>query len=739
MKLVIIESPGKIKKIEHILGSNFTVNASYGHIIDLDAHKMSVDFEHNFEPFYVVLDGKSVVIKNLKKCCKDCDDIYIASDEDREGEMIAWSLAKELSLNNPKRITFTSITEDVVLESLKHPRQIDQNLVNAQKARRIIDRIAGYMISPILQKQCQGAKSAGRVQSVIVRLIVDRENEIIEFFKTDTSTYFKITGLFNDIWNANLMYEKEIAKIKTYDETIKLIHLMSNSTYKIKNVIEKSRKQSPSPPFTTSTLQQEASKKFNMSAKQIMMAAQNLYEGGYITYMRTDSVHLSDDALNSMEKYITTKYGSNYHKRTQYKAKTLNTQEAHEAIRPSKIEIVDIPQSKKFGSSEIKIYDLIWKRSVASQMAPALYKVVIIKIEISDVKDYHFEVELEQLTFTGFLEIYGHKIDSDIIIPTTKTKVVLNSLQANQKYQEPPSRYSVSSLLNKIDPKNLNIGRPATLQQLIDKIQERMYVEITDIGGFEKPVKTISYDKVSNKITEEDKLIHLGAEKNKFKPTTNGIMVTEFLMNHFQELMDYKFTSDMEKSLDKIAEGKFDWINVVKTFYDIIVNETSKIKDIVYVDKNLKLLGKDKDGHEVFCTIARFGPVVKVCKSGKKFTFAPIKEPLKLETITLDQATHLLEYPIFIGKYKRKNVELRKGKYGMYLQVSTEKISLGERTEEDARKLTIDDIVKIIEEKNKNVLWEQKNFKVINGPKGIYIMKKIKNKVTNYGLPKILK
>jgi len=741
MIYLIVESPNKIKKIEHILGDGYKVEASVGHIIDLDPHEMSIDIENNFEPRYVIIEGKGDIIVKLKKICNKCEDIFLASDKDPEGEMIAWSLAKELDIKNPKRIVFNEITEEAIKYALQHPCEINQDIVNSQKTRRMLDRLIGFRISKILQQTLK-ASSAGRVQSVVVELIVDREKEINDFFNSDIMTYFKINAEIN-CWKCNLMKNKKIAKINNYEETKEIFNKIILSQCKIDCINIKTSKQSPSPPFTTSTLQQEASRKMGFSSKRTMQSAQRLYEGGYISYMRTDSINLSNEILSSIEKYVLETYGESYSNRKQYKSKKQNTKEAHEAIRPSNINILELIEERKIGLDEKKLYNLIWKRTIASQMAPAQYKVIIIKINYNknnkDNENYYFETKLEQLMFTGFLEVYGGKIDDEINIPDKDTEIILNSVHAIQEYEKPPSRYDVASLLNKIDPTNLNIGRPSTYSSIIEKIQNSGYVKIDNISGFEKNVRMITWQKESDEIKETEKTINIGEENNKFIPTEIGKIVNEFLVENFPDIMNYQFTAQMEEKLDIISEGKINWIDVLKECYNVLCEEIANIKDKVYIDKNLRIIGCDDKGREISATIARFGPVVKVCRKGKKITYAPVRLPLTIEEITLEEAIKLLEFPIEMGKLHRKNVSLCKGRYGFYLTVSKEKIPLKDYSEENARKITIDDVEKLLEEKRKNILWEQKDgsilYTILNGPHGTYIRKKQKGKNINRKLP----
>ncbi len=762
--LVIVESPGKIKKLQSILGDNYIVMASVGHLIDLDPKKLSVDIENNFEPTYqIISDSKSKInkkniVSDLKKAAKNASDVLLAADQDREGEMIAWSIATVLNLDikKAKRIVFKSITKEEILNAVKNSTKIDMNLVNAQKARRILDRIIGFEISPILWKNIgSGSLSAGRVQSVVTRLLIDRENEIKNFLQDNNNqAYFDFKGEFESITNCDLIefkktkYEK--AKINGESNAKLLMKNLIKYKYKIDNIIEKDSFRQPSPPFTTSTLVQEAARKLGFTIKRTNYAAQKLYEAGHITYMRTDSVNLSKEALDNIKKFIEKKYGKDSNKYYRYlnysPPKNGNTQEAHEACRPTDVNVENINSSE---SDEIKLYNLIWKRTVASQMQPAKIKFTDLIIKAEENLNYGFLSQFNNLIFDGFLSIYGmiseneeneengengeneenkKDINSDlkkINIPKIGTKINLSNLISEQKYNKPPSRYNEASLINKLDPKNLNIGRPATYGPIINTIIERKYVNIGDIEGIEKDSIYICWDNKNNKIKEKINKIRIGKESNKIIPTSLGIVVTDFLIKNFNDIVDYKYTASMEVLLDDIAEGKKEWVKVLDTFYKKfhpIVENLLKSKTTIISDSK-KLLGihpETKD--EIYISFAKYGDVLIM-----NGNYAPIKPPLTKENITIDDAVKIFEYPKDLGKYDRKIVLLNRGKYGLYITIgkgkSKETISLN-NTDLDEKNITLEKILDLIKEKSKKILKKITHnnitYNLLEGPYGKY-------------------
>jgi DNA topoisomerase-1 len=772
--LVIVESPGKIEKIQKILGSNYTVMASKGHILDLHPKKMSIDINKNFEPEYFIMGSfetnsakkyqdKTQVITELKKAAKKADKVLIASDEDREGEMIAWSIARELNIDIKKknRITFNSITKQELEKAIKSPRIIDMNLVEAQKSRRILDRIIGFEISPILWKTIGASLSAGRVQSVVVKILIDKENEIKEFFKELNTSYFKFNGLFN-ITKKNklnsILYEKKIKKnsdikleiAKIEDETIarNLMKLFMKSEYVLSNITEKDSIRNPSPPFTTSTLVQEASRKLGFTVKQTNSSAQKLYEAGYITYMRTDSVNLSNDALENIKKYVINKYGKELYRGQNYESKAKNTQEAHEACRPTDVFVENIKENKTLGNQESRLYNLIWKRSVASQMQPAKIKLTDLIIDASKVKDYCFISQISNIVFSGFLLVYDVKnlekevnndeedeLDEDTIVdiklPKIGTILGVEKISGEQEYKKPPTRYNEASLVNKLDPKNLNIGRPSTYASIINTIQERNYVNLKNIDGIEKDSLLLTWNG-DKKLNEINNKIIIGKENNKLIPTSLGILVTDFLSKYFTQIVDYKFTALMEELLDKIAEGKKVWYKILEEFYNNFHPVVKKLTENNDELKNemTRVIGVHPTlGYEILATSARFGPVIKMCITKSKCVYAPIKEPFTKKNITLKDALKLLEYPKDIGEYNKLPITLNKGQHGLYIKWGTVKASIENLPEDiiikNKENITLDEAITIIKNKRKNILWEYVDKKIyytiLNGPYGYYI------------------
>lgn len=818
--LVVVESPGKIQKIQKILSKlfpkdQFIVKASYGHIIDLDRKKMSVDIEDSFEPSYYPIDSKKKeVIRILRATSKKVDEVLIATDEDREGEMIGWSIAEELKLKNPKRIVFNSITEKELKKAVENPTVINEHMVNSQKARRVLDRIVGFEISPILWKSARQSLSAGRVQSVVVELITDKEKEVKEFMKNKLASFYKVDGKFKFKQNtlgSVLMRNKDYgvesseyssygsesesetesetetetetesrtetesesgtgsesesseedtaykgvkAKIEDRNVAKKLMNNISKSTFTVANVTKKNKTRRASPPFTTSTLQQEAARKLGYSIKSTMSSAQKLYEAGLITYMRTDSVNLSKEALGKIAKFIKKKYGDGYLNMTNYKSRSKNTQEAHEAIRPSDIDKRGITMKGKISSSEVSLYNLIWKRTVASQMKPAEFKVTSIDVDISKVNEYYFSSSIDELIFPGFLAVYNYKNINNsadeiaLSVPKKGDKLQSKGVVATQDYNRPPPRYSEASLVNKLDPKNLNIGRPSTYSSIIDKIQSKNYVKKDNVEGIKKDVVNYTWDGSSKKVEESDNEVIIGKENNKLLPTDIGIMITKFLVEYFPDLMKYDFTSNMESDLDKIAEGSIKWTKVLKNFYNKFhpLVQKAGAKDINLLDAEERKIGKDpKTKNTLVASIGPYGHYVKMVNSdGKATKSAPIRKPYTKDTITLKAACELFEWPKILGHISRKKVKFyNAGRYGPYVTVgANDKFSL--KFTEDFKQDDVDlEYVKgLVKEREKNNLWTAKEgdylYTVLNGPYGKYVSiknTKVKKKAYNVSLP----
>jgi len=749
-KLIVIESSGKISVIQKIIGSAYKIIYSGGHIMELDPKKLSVDVNNRFTPTYIIPSEKRKIdrINDLKRNYKKSDDIILATDPDREGEAIAWSIAQLLNLKNPKRIAFSSITKKAINDALKNPRKIDDNLVNAQKARRILDRLVGYKISPLLWKSITGAKSAGRVQSVILRIIVDKENEIKNFFEQKENSFFHISGNFlykkNDLHSELYKYEKtkkEKAKINDKKNAEKIMKKISLSKFTIKNMKESDGIRNPQAPFCTSTLQQEATK-IGMTLQSTMRSAQNLYEAGYISYMRTDSITLTNETIKKIKKVIQEKYGDEYYKYNKYKSKNKNTQEAHEAIHPTHPETIILKKKNKIGDNEIKLYNLIWRRTIASQMVPAKLKIINIEININKLEKYIFMSKFENIIYKGFLIVYEnneHKNKNiDIKI---NDKIDAKNILCNQEYDKPPKRYNEGSLVKKLNTPTLTIGRPATNVSEISTIQERNYIIKSDIDGIKK--KSITFYWEPNKeIKENVKEIVIGNETNKLVPTNLGIIVTDFLVKYFPDIMDYQFTAKMEDLLDEIASGTKVWYNVLQTFYDKFNPTIEKlIKLKLDVKKQFdKKLGIDPQTKcEVIAFITNKDPMVKLMTD--KVKIARILKPLKFETITLKQALKLLEYPKLIGSFEKNQIMLHQGNENYYISCGAKTYSI-DNEKYNISKLQLDDCKKIMDEYNKQFLWRAEDdtnlYKAFEGKYGkcvSIIKKKCKRKPIYVKLP----
>lgn len=743
MILVVVESPGKIKKLQDYLGKNYKVTSSVGHIIDLPAKTLSVDINNNFEPTYKPLPGKSSVIKDLQTLAQKCTEVIIASDKDREGEMIGWSIAHVLKLKNPKRIVFGEITKEGITNAINNPSKLNQNMIDSQKARRVLDRIVGYYLSPLLWKSVMPGLSAGRVQSVSVRVIVDRENEIREFLKGNIPKHYKFTCEFTNSKNKynSVMYkktEKNVAKVEKETDAKRLMDNFTKSDFSVSDIINTTSTRNPGKPFTTSTLTQEAGKKLGFTVKRTMMAAQNLYEAGHITYMRTDSIVLSKEVINATEKYVLAKHGKEYHKKRVFSPPSKNSQEAHEAVRPTNVNNENIPAAKKIKADELKLYSLIWKRTVATQMSPAVFNVNTMCISASNEKTYEFRTTFNSLKFPGFLAVYNvtdlNENTEDEMktgkLPKNGSKMSPENLLANTEFKNPPPRFDEPSFVKKLDPETgLNIGRPATYVQLVSRIQEKNYVEMRDNQGTSFKANRYLW-KGKGKVIKEDFETILGADKNKLSPTPLGELVTEFLVKRFPEVMDYKFTSEMEEFLDKVSNGNMKWYTSIKTFYDKFVPLVEKVKG----EKSLKetkqrVLGKI-NGDEVTVNFGKYGAYIQ--QGDSKVKRAPVKPPLNFDSVTLKDAIELLKYPIDLGKIGAKEVLLKKGKYGFYVTIGKKSIPV------DNDKITLEEIQQKLKEEKKEekgtVFTEDtKIYKVLNGPYGPFInVTDTKNKKIKY-------
>ena len=671
--LVIVESPAKAKTIQKYLGKDFEVKSSFGHIRDLPKKGMGIDLQ-TFTPDYEVSSDKKKIVSELKEAAKKAETIWLASDEDREGEAIAWHLAQELKLNdkNTKRIVFHEITKNAILKAVENPRKIDENLVNAQQARRVLDRIVGFEMSPVLWKKVKTGLSAGRVQSVAVRLIVEREHEIRDFVPTSS---YKIEGVFQNKAKQNIpaKLKKDFA---SENEAEKFLELSKNTEFKVLNIEVKPGSRSASAPFTTSTLQQEASNKLGYGVTTTMRVAQRLYEEGYITYMRTDSVNLSQEAINAAKQHIIKEFGENYSKPRNYTTKSSSAQEAHEAIRPTDFSV------KTIGDAQLnKLYQLIYKRTLASQMENAKIEKTVIEIGDKALPS-NFEVQGEVIIFDGFLKVYDiakneEEENNEKTLPKVEIGEVLSykEITTNQRFTKPSPRYTEAGLVKKLE--ELGIGRPSTYAPTIQTIQNREYVDKREILPQEREVVKITLNKTS--IKKEILTEKFGGDKNKFVPTDIGEVVNEFLINNFDEILDYGFTAKVEADFDKIAEGNEEWKAMITDFYTKFHPKIEEVEENADRATGERLLGKDpKSGKNVYARIGRFGPMIQIGESDdkEKPTFASLMKNQNIATISLDEALELFKIPFDLQDYEGQPVSVGAGRFGPYVKFGDTFISL---------------------------------------------------------------
>ena len=696
--LVIVESATKAKTIEKILGQDFKVVSCVGHISDLPVKELGVDVENDFKPKYIIPTEKKPVIKDLKKYVSESDKVWLASDEDREGEAIAWHLYENLNLTNKDydRIVFHEITKNAILAALDSPREINYNLVNAQQARRVLDRLVGYELSPVLWRKVKTGLSAGRVQSVSVRLIVEKEREIKNF---QTNSIYKSIGTFKNSSGVNLKAELN-NKFDSAEEVKAFLQKNINSTYTVSNVEKKPAKKSPTPPFTTSTLQQEASRKLGFGVTRTMSTAQKLYEAGLITYMRTDSVTISEEAKSSILSKIESKYGDSYVNLRNYKNKNKSAQEAHEAVRPTDISVEDISSDY----DQQRLYQLIWRRTISSQMSDAQIERTVVNIN-SNSFDEIFIARGEVIKFDGFLRVYNEGTDDE----TQEEKGTLPQLNVNENldliniisresFSRPPSRYTEASLVKKLE--ELGIGRPATYATTISTIQNRGYVSKGDNEGQERTYKSIELK--NGDIIESTSTEKTGSNKGKLVPTDIGIIVNDFLVDNFNNILDYGFTAEVEKSFDKIAEGNQNWTDIIKQFYTDFHTNVNIVKDTAERQSGEKILGDDPvSGRVVKVRLGKFGPIAQIgtVDDEDKPIFASLTTEQQLDTITLDEALELFKFPKEIGTYKGEIVTVNNGRYGPYLKYSSKSISIPK--EIDPHSVDIDSAIPLIDEKLK--------------------------------------
>lgn len=741
--LVIVESPAKAKTIEKFLGKDFKVLSSYGHIRDLKKKEFSIDVEKNFKPTYEIPADKKSLVTELKSEAKNAETVWLASDEDREGEAIAWHLYEVLKLKpeNTKRIVFHEITKTAILKAIENPRDINLDLVNAQQARRILDRIVGFELSPVLWKKVKPALSAGRVQSVAVRLIVEREREI-HAFKTEASYRIIAVFLVPEADGKLVEMKAELARrIKTKKEAQQFLEACRGANFSIEDITTRPVKKTPPAPFTTSTLQQEAARKLGYTVAQTMMIAQRLYESGFITYMRTDSVNLSELATESSKDAITKMMGKNYVHPRHFETKTKGAQEAHEAIRPTYME----NQSVEGTAQEKKLYDLIWKRTIASQMADAELEKTTATIAMSNSSDV-FTAVGEVIKFDGFLRVYRESYDDDNeqedesrLLPPLKKgqKLSQGPIVATERFTQRPPRYTEASLVRKLE--ELGIGRPSTYAPTISTIQNREYVEKGNKDGEERSFNILTLKE--NQIKDENHTEITGAEKAKLFPTDTGTVVNDFLTEYFPDILDFNFTASVEKEFDEIAEGEMQWTSIMKNFYDQFhpsVEKTLAIKTEHKVGE--RILGEEPGtGKPVSVKIGRFGPVVQIgsVDDEEKPRFAPMKKGQSMETISLEEALELFKLPRTLGEYEGKTVSVGVGRFGPYILHNKVYVSLPKNL--DPMEITLEEAEQLIlEKRNKEAQRHIKTFdeepelEILNGRYGPYIA----YKGNNYRIPK---
>ncbi len=738
--LVIVESPAKAKTIEKFLGKDYKVMSSFGHIRDLRKKDISIRVDSDFEPVYEIPSDKKALVADLKKAAKSAETVWLASDEDREGEAIAWHLYEVLGLKpeNTRRIVFHEITKNAILNTIEHPREIDINLVDAQQARRVLDRLVGFELSPVLWKKIRPALSAGRVQSVAVRLIVDRENEINAF---TSEPYFRVTARF--MLPGGVPLGAELSKRLPDEKTAKaFLEDCAKAAYTVGDIVVKPVKKSPAPTFTTSTLQQEAGRKLGFSVSQTMMIAQKLYEAGHITYMRTDSLNLSSLALSSISTLIKAEMGEEYLKIRKYHTSSKGAQEAHEAIRPTYMDKETIEGT----AQEKKLYRLIRLRTIASQMADAVLEKTTVEIGISNRQE-HFTASGEVIKFDGFLRIYlegnddeNETPDGDTTLPrmTTGDTLTAEDITATERFTLAPPRYTEASLVKKME--ELGIGRPSTYAPTISTIQNREYIVKGEKPG-EKRDYTVLTLGSNHKITSKTKSENAGADKGKLIPTDTGIIVNEFLTQHFPDILDYDFTAGMEEKFDRIAEGNSNWNNEIKDFYGLFHPEVEKANELRTEHKvGERLLGTDPaTGEPVSVKIGRFGPIAQIgsTESEAKPRFASLRKDQSIMDITLEEALKLFDLPREVGTFEDKTVTAAIGRFGPYLRHDGKFVSIPKTLSPTS--ITIDEAIELILAKreadnNKTVktFAEDPDMQILNGRYGVYIS----YKKSNYKIPK---
>ena len=743
--LVIVESPAKAKTIEKFLGKGYVVKSSFGHIRDLSKKELGIDIQNDFTPHYEISPDKKKTVAELEKLAKEAGTVWLASDEDREGEAIAWHLSQVLGLKDDKtkRIVFHEITKNAILHAIENPRTIDLNLVNAQQARRILDRLVGFELSPVLWKKIKPSLSAGRVQSVAVRLIVEREREIMDF---KAAAYYRVLADFTvtDADGKKSAFRAELSKrYATEQEALALLEKCKTAVFTVRNVERKPSKKSPAAPFTTSTLQQEAGRKLGMSVSQTMSVAQRLYEAGYITYMRTDSVNLSGQAIAAAKAEIVKLFGEKYSEVRNYKTKTKGAQEAHEAIRPSYMDktVIDAAPAEK------RLYDLIWKRTIASQMAAAQTERTVVDIEISNAEE-RFVATGETVLFDGFLKLYSESTEDEAqegeeaLLPPLKQgdRPEAKSVTALQRFTQSPPRYSEASLVKRLE--ELGIGRPSTYAPTISTIITRGYVVKENREGGKRGYVQLKLEK--GEIVRKELSEHVGKEKNKLSPTDIGMLVTDYLDQQFTDVMDYNFTAMVEKEFDEIAEGDKSWVDMIRKFYEKFHSTVDRALESQPVRSSQPhLLGTDpKSGKPVYVKIGRFGPVAQIgdADDAEKPRFASLRKGQLIASITLEEALDLFTLPRTVGEFEEKEVVIGIGRFGPYVRHDGKFVSLGKT--DDPYTIELDRAVSLIRDKREKdakakepirTYPEDDGLQVLNGRYGPYIAWRGKNYRTPKG------
>ncbi len=712
--LVIVESPAKAKTIEKYLGKDFKVESSFGHIADLPSKELGVNVDGDFKPKYVISSEKKAVVKKLKELAKNAEMVWLASDEDREGEAIAWHLVETLKLdkNKTKRIVFHEITKSAILKAIENPRDIDYNLVDAQQARRVLDRIVGYELSPVLWRKIKGGLSAGRVQSVSVRLIVERERSIKDFVQEAS---YRIDAEFS-IESGQSFKAKLSRNFETKDEAYKFLKSNINASFKVSDIEKKPVKKSPAAPFTTSTLQQEASRKLYFSVSKTMNMAQRLYEEGLITYMRTDSTNLSNEARNAAEVEIKNSFGDSYSKPRNYKGKSKGAQEAHEAIRPTNFSVNSVSADK----DQARLYELIWKRAIASQMSEAQLERTSLIIN-ANAHNESFIANGEVIKFDGFLKVYlegtdDEDIEQEGMIPVVTINQMLNNnyVTATERYTRAPYRYTEASLVKKLE--ELGIGRPSTYAPTISTIQNRGYVEKGAIEGENRNYSQLVLEE--SVIIDKSLSEKVGSDKGKLVPTDIGMIVTDFLVNHFEHILDYNFTAKVEENFDDIADGKENWTDMMKAFYKDFHPQVENVQQNVERESGERVLGTHPEtGRQVSVRLGKFGPMVQIgtVDDEDKPLFASLTPDQQLNTITFEEAMDLFKLPKQLGTYENENIEVNNGRFGPYVKYGIKFASLPKGV--NPLSLELEEAIVIIKEKEKAdaPIYVYKELDVIKG------------------------